>query len=139
MARTPTIKITGLDELMKQVDGLADEIMTDMDEAADSATRVVHYLISGETPEDTGELAETIKRYNARRWKQTKYRTSGAVTLSGYVAHVELGHKIKRDGKTIATVPQTPFMRPAADRSKRDVRKIIKDAMNETLKKYGGE
>lgn len=132
------VKVEGLDVLVKQITDLPDKAMPILDEATDSATRVVHYLINAETPEDTGELATTIKKYKARRGKNNKYRTTGAVEVGGQGAHVELGHDIIRNGSTIGTVEQKPFMRPAADRSKKDVKNYIQDAMNDVLKKYGG-
>lgn len=152
MAKAINFKIDGLEELIKQLPPLTNNAMNRLEDAANRGGNIILQKAISKAPigykkvngslEMSGKLMENLKWKPAKSNQQQKFKTSGYVWFSDdtkYGIYVELGHKLVRNGKTIKTVQEKPFLRPAADESRTKVRNIMTDALNDVIKNYGGE
>lgn len=59
--------------------------------------------------------------------------------VEDYAAAVELGHQVRnrKGGPYIGVSKARPFLRPAADKHRRKVMKMLTDAMNSALERWG--
>jgi len=142
MARKPTIKIEGLDELMKQVQGLGDKAMPYLQDGANRAGELILNRTRSRAPVLTGKLRDNLQLKPAKIDAKYRYKTMATVWFSDdtqYGIYVELGHRVMRGGKQVGKAGERPFLRPAADESKKEAIEIMRDAMNKALKEHGGE
>ena len=135
-----SIKIEGLDELMKAFAAIGDEAMVYLKEASDEAGAAVLAKAQAKVPERTGKLKSKLKLTKSKA-KKGSYKIFSKVGFSKGVMYgvpLELGHKLVIHGNTVGTVKEKPYLRSAADESKGEVVSIITGAMNKALDKMGG-
>lgn len=145
----------GLDELLRDLADYADNAMPDMLNASERAAVVVRDRAKAKAPVlheaktynkagqsivvPPGHLRDSLKVVKPRTRKGV-YVAISRVTFgkeAAYAVPVELGHKLKAHGKfTGHSVEERPFMRPAADESKKDVIDMMIDDLNKTIDKY---
>lgn len=145
----------GLDELLRDLADYADSAMPDMLNASERAAMVVrdrararapvaeHWIMqsTGEGPVliPPGTIRDSLKVVKPRTRKGV-YLAISRVTFgkeAAYAVPVELGHRVKSHGKyTGSSVEERPFMRPAADESKKDVIDMMITDLNKTIDKY---
>jgi HK97 gp10 family phage protein len=132
-------EIEGLDKLIKDCARLGDDAMPYLKEAADNGGEYVLAKTKEKVPVRTGELKRKLK-LSKMSVKKGKYKIYSSVTFGKGVAYgvpLELGHKLVIKGKTVGTVKEKPYLRPAADESKEKVIDVITKAMNKALEDWG--
>jgi len=144
MAKKASVKIEGLDELVKAFANFGGEAMESIAPAINEAGELVLARTKELVPEKSGQLKRSLylKIYTPSK---TAYKLYNIVTwgddVRDYAMPLELGHNVKfgKDAPIVGRAPARPFMRPAADKSKREVVEIVTDAMNEAIDKIGGD
>lgn len=138
------LKITGLNELLKELQGLERKIF---DKAMNKTVRAGAKVIQkaarenapvrsnewegANYPNPPGTLKKGIAIAKASRQPPTIVRYQVGFAPKAWYGHlVERGHKLVRAGKTIGHVPAHPFLRPAFDNN---VQKVIEE-MKTTLR-----
>jgi len=133
--------IKGLDELIDAFMDLPIEAMDYLKIASDEAGAIVLVKAKQKVPVKTGNLKSKLKLTKAKRSDKRPYFIASRISTSkgaSYLVPLELGHKLVRNGKTIGTVKERPFLRPAADESKEEVAAIMTAALNKAIDKMGG-
>lgn len=138
------LNIKGLDELLKELEGLERKIFDKtMAKTVRAGAKVIQKAAKEKAPvrsnewegvsypNPPGTLKKGIAIAKASRQPPTIVRYQVGFSKKAWYGHlVERGHKLVRTGKTIGHVPAHPFLRPAFDDN---VGKVI-DAMKDTLR-----
>lgn len=134
-------EIEGLDELINDLLKFGDKVMPRLRDATQDANELLRKNVLNESMVFKHPTGKHIGRIGIRKAKVSKKKmlvTADVnikdVTGDNYLQHVELGHNLKRKGKWVGYVKPTPFMRPAADKSKQAVENILVAAMDKALK-----
>jgi len=139
------VEVEGLDRLIRDFDKLGDKAMPYLE----SAIRYSVGQIAADARAKINDLDDIHNGYlpgNLRRslvFDMGKYKVSNPYTATGtvmidgdkapYGTAVELGHGYRRGDKSRLTPPH-PFLRPAADKNKARVAKIMVNAMERALR-----
>lgn len=136
------VEIEGLEELMKAFAELGPNAILNLGRHTVDAAEIVAKRARANVNDKSGDLASAIKVYKPSSRNKKAYSVFSKVGFSKKGMHgvpLELGHRLYYFGhKTNREVEAKPFLRPAADESKDEVRDIIVGAMNEILKEWGG-
>lgn len=133
-------KISGLEELLKAFKDLPDDAIKNLEPAADQAGDLLLTRAKQKVPVESGKLKSSLcmKKPTTGRFMVSRVITWGD-DVREYAAPVELGHKLVLFGRsTDKRVKERPFLRPAADESKNEVFKIMKQAIAKTIDEMGG-
>lgn len=141
-----TSEIKGLDELIKAFTELPEEALVFVEQktlppAEAILNRAKAYVVKYNKYSDKGDLLKSLKVKKPSAKRKYKYYVYSQVYFDKGGAHgvpLELGHRIVKKGKTIGTVKEHPFLRPAADECKDDVVKAMTEAINTALDNMGG-
>lgn len=141
-----TSEIKGLDELIKAFNELPEEALVFVEQkslppAETIKNRAKAYVAKYNKYSDKGNLLKALKVNKPSTKRKYKYYVYSKVWFDKGGAHgvpLELGHRIVRKGKTIGTVKEHPFLRPAADESRGEVIEAMTEAINTALDKMGG-
>lgn len=145
------VEIEGLEELIKAFAELGPNAILKLGRYTVDAAELVATRARANINDKTGELSSAIKVYKPGGSSRSKitgkavdkkaYRVFSKVGFSKKGMHgvpLELGHRLWYFGKkTNRDVEEKPFLRPAADESKDEVRDIIAGAMNKILEEWG--
>lgn len=139
-----TVKIDGLDRLVSALDKMGDTIMPAMSDAAWQGAQAVLDRARANLASfhGNGDLSRSL-HVSRGKLKRGTYFVACYVTwnddVRDYAAPLELGHYIRltNRGPVVGRVPQHPFLRPAADKSKRDIANWMIDAINKEIEKLG--
>jgi len=139
MATLSSIKIIGLDKLVKALKDYGDAALPLLDEITSEAAGIVLAEAKKKVPVDSGNL------YGSLYLKPAKHKTGRYYSLSyvsfnkggAYGVPLELGHakRAAKGKRSDGTVKERPFLRSAAKSAKRQVMKKLIDGMNGTLDK----
>lgn len=127
------VKVTGVKELQKALDTMADEIYEAMREAAIESAQAVCNTAEANVARDSGELAVSIKTepyYESRAEGKAKFNvTADADDDKGRdrASFTEIG-------APAIGVPAQPFMRPALKKNRSTVRRIFMEKIKAVLK-----
>ena len=113
-----------------------------LSEPSTRAAKLVCARAASKIHDVTGNLGIKLTVRKPGRQKNHKaYQIFAKVTFgkgAAYGVPLELGHRLIFFGKkTLKTVKERPFLRPAADESKEEVIGIMSDAMNKILGEWG--
>lgn len=149
-----SIEIEGLDELCEAFSKLGEQAIFKLAEPSSRGAHIicnrakarVNYDESSEEKHIQDELKVVEpgenNKYTAFGQNTTKkaYTIFATITTGKayHASRVELGHKLVRNGKTIGTVKEHPFLRPAADESKNEVDGLMINAMTDALNEMEG-
>lgn len=135
------VSIEGQRQIVRRLNVLSDEVAkTHLEASTLEGAEVIRKAIEDKAPKQTGYLKEHIEKEidpkNSRRNKVTV--KIGPHKDAFYAYFVEFGHALvkgskKATKKVIGNVPAHPFMRPAFDESKRNVRQTILLALKRRL------
>ena len=134
-------KVEGLNELIKAFAALGDEAISEIIPVSIAGAEIVQRRAKSNV-NSTGKLDKAIKVSKPTKSSIRKYTIYSRVRIAksgAYGIPLELGHKLVRNGNTVGTVRERPFLRPAADESKGEVLGLITGAMNITIQKMGGK
>ena len=135
------IKLEGLDDLIKEFSKLGEDANEALRPAAIEGAELVLGRVRGKIRDRSGTLNKSLKIVKPGLKKARSGLVFAQVTYGKdayYAKFVELGHRLTYFGKkTLQTVPEKPFMRPAADESKDEVRSIMANGMNRILDEWG--
>jgi hypothetical protein len=137
------IQVEGLDALIRAFAQLPEEAIDYLQPAIVKDTQIIlnRARIELEPHNKTGALSRSLKINKPKRAKKYKYQIFASVYFAQSGRHgvpLELGHKFSGFLKDkVGRVPEKPFLRPAADKSKADVIRDISDAMNKALDQWG--
>lgn len=142
--QTTGFKIEGLEELIKSFASLGEDAIYKLSEPSVRAANVVLEKARSKTHDISGDLDLNLKVTKPGKQKNKKaYRIFAKVGFGKgamYGVPLELGHRLVYFGKkTLKTVKERPFLRPAADESKDEVAQIMTDAMNKILNEWGDD
>ena len=136
------VQIDGLDELCEAFAKLGEDAILKLSEPSDKGAQIVCDRAKSKINDVTGDLRDSLTVKKAGRQANKKaYRIFAQVTFGKGGMHgvpLELGHKLKVKGKTIGTVKEKPFLRPAADETKEQIANLMADTMNKVLEEMGG-
>ena len=140
--KTTGFKIEGLEELIESFSQLGEDAIFQLSEPSIRAAKLVCARATSKIHDDTGNLGLSLTVKNPGKQKNKKaYKIFASVTFgkgAAYGVPLELGHRLVFHGKkTLSTVKEHPFLRPAADESKEEVANIMADAMNKILQDWG--
>jgi HK97 gp10 family phage protein len=137
-----SFKIEGLEELIESFVKLGEDAISELSEPSVKAAEVVLNRARQKIHDVTGDLRSALKVTKPGKQENKKaFRTFAKVGFGRGAQHgvpLELGHRLVFFGKkTLHTVKERPFLRPAADESKDEVVQIMVDAMNTILDNWG--
>jgi len=141
------VEIEGLEELVEAFNKLGEDAVFKLGPASIEGANIIAEKAKTKVNNipDNKDLRNNIKVRKPGRKPKKKYQVFANVYLKGgrnggqYGVPLELGHKLVYMGyKTNTHVAERPFLRPAADESKDEVRDIIAKAMNEIIDEMGG-
>jgi HK97 gp10 family phage protein len=120
MADNVTAKITGLDEVKRNLEKIGQDLSSKvLRHSLQAGVNVLGVAVQERTPKNTGLLAASVGTVVSLSAKE-----GGGVAVvgfgdQGHVARlVEFGHRmVTHAGKTVGQVPMHPFIRPAFDAS----------------------
>ena len=141
--KSKATKIEGFDELIKALAVFGDEAMPILQKHSGVAADVVLQRAKALVPFETGALRDSL-HVKSKDPKRGVYRVNSWITwgddVRAYAAPLELGHKVKfgKDAPVIGYAKPRPYLRPAADKSKKEVVAVMMDGVNEALEKMGG-
>ena len=146
MTKAKWIEVEGLNKLIKDFDKLGDKAMPYLE----SAIRYSAGQIAVDAKAKINDLDDVHNGYppgNLRRslaYNMSKYKTGNPYTATGtvvvdgdkapYGTAVELGHGYRKGERFERITPPHPFLRPAADKNKARVAKIMVNAMERALR-----
>lgn len=137
-----SIKIEGLDELVKAFAELGEDAVQELREPTIKAAEIVKERAKTHIHNRSGDLAKSLKVSKPSKRSKNKYAVISQVQIGKGGRHgipLELGHRLVYFGhKTYTHIPEKPFLRPAADESKEEVIGIITESMNTTIDRMGG-
>lgn len=123
------VSVEGQRQIVRRLNVITDEVArTHLEAATLEGAEVIRKAIEDKAPKESGFLKSHILKEvdfkNTRRNKATI--NIGPHKDAFYALFVEFGHALVRGTrKVIGNVPPHPFMRPAFDESKRNVRQTI--------------
>lgn len=146
MTKAKWVEVEGLDKLIRDFDKLGERAMPYLE----SAIRYSVGQIAADARANINDLNDVHNGYppgNLRRslvYDMSKYKTGNPYTATGTVAidgekapygtAVELGHGYRKGERNSRKTPPHPFLRPAADKNKARVAKIMVNAMERALR-----
>ncbi len=136
-------KIVGLDELVKALDEFGGFAMPVLQKRSTQAADVVLQRARQKVPQKSRALHNSLL-VKEKPLERGKYRVLAYVTwgddVREYAAPLELGHNVRfgKDAPVVGYAQPRPFLRPAADESKKDIKRAVIDAVNEALVEIGG-
>ena len=133
-------EVEGLDELIKEFAKLGADAVKQLKEPCNQGAEMVLGRARSKIKDKTGELSRALKTIPVKKNKNPNVIFARVSFGKGGMHGVplELGHRLWFMGhKTNTDVAEKPFLRPAADESKDDVRGIITDGMNRILDEWG--
>lgn len=140
MALKMRVRVTGADELTRRLNILGEQAKEVIEPAAKAGAEVIQMAASEKAPRgETGLLSELIT-YGTREKRPLKVTVDiGTAKEVFYGRFVELGHPLvrgskKADKKVIGNVPPHPFLRPALDENKQEVKKVVAEEIRRRLK-----
>lgn len=135
--------LEGMDELIKAFSELGEDAFEALRPHATSAAELVSTRARARIHNRTGNLSRSLKISKPTRKNVKKGMVFASIKISkegAYGVPLELGHRLFYFGrKTNRDVAPRPFLRPAADESHDEVRKIMADAMNKILDEWGDD
>lgn len=141
------VEIEGLEELVEAFNNLPEDAVFKLGPATIEGASIISEKAKTKVNNipDNKDLRNNIKVRKPSKKPKKKYQIFANVYLKGgknggqYGVPLELGHKLVYMGhKTNTNVTAKPFLRPAADESKDEVRNILAKAMNEIIDDMGG-
>lgn len=146
MASGTTVKIDGLDELLADIEKMSNTVMPAMQAASEKGAQAVLFRARANL--------EFFNIFGSGQLSRSMKVTGGVITPNGsfvihyvtwgndvrdYAMPLELGHFLRhtKKGPIIGKVAPHPFLRPAADESKRNIRKWMVEAINKEIEKLG--
>ena len=148
------VQIKGLRKIQKAFERIGREALSEFETASIEIGQVVltsaRALAPGPTGRKSGKWAHApgnlkekirLKKPTERDKNKAKvYTNVGFGTGAAYGVPVELGHKIKTDGKVVGYVEPKPggigFLRPAADRNKNMAHQRFEKALEKSLDEW---
>ena len=122
--RKVKIKIDGLDELMKELAKKVDGAQEILDNATDEASKLVMSKAKSLAPVDSGNLRQSLDTHEEKQKSKNKSVHQVATDDAFYGIFQEYGTK---------NHPAKPFMRPALQKSKSKIKKIIQEHIKKAL------
>ena len=122
--RKVRIKIDGLDELMKELAKKVDGAQEILDNATDEASKLVMSKAKSLAPVDSGNLRQSLDTHEEKQKSKNKSVHQVATDDAFYGIFQEYGTK---------NHPAKPFMRPALQKSKSKIKKIIQEHIKKAL------
>ena len=153
MSQQYGVEIEGLDEFIADLLSLGEVGIRKLRPATIDAANVVATTARLKAPVGVRTI-KTAAKHDSKKlrdgivvkigsYKRGSYKISSRVELAPGASHgipVELGHRLYMFGrKTLRHIEGRPFLRPAADESKRAVATIMTDAINEAIEELGGK
>ena len=142
MSKSRTTRIDGLDKLTKDLEKFAKEAVPPLGRVAHHGAESIRIRAKAKVNNVSGDLARSL-RVKDSKLSSNKLYVGSYVTwgddVRDYAAPLELGHNVKnvKDGPVIGHVKARPFLRPAADESKRNIKKWMIEAINKQIEKLG--
>jgi hypothetical protein len=135
-----SVKIEGLDELIRDLAGFGDRAMPYIIKASNEAGDIVLQRAKARVPSKSGDLRDNLQLQQANnKYKNVAFSKVIIPSNVAYGVPLELGHKIRnrKNGPVYGQVKERPFLRPAADESKAKVREIVKESMYKAMEELG--
>ena len=140
------VRIEGLDELIKATREIADQAMPGLDLKSREAAERVLLRAQKLAPVKTGLLRASlkVKKMNMSKHEHAVGYKVTFGTGTAYGVPVELGHRLVFKGRhakkaSKQRVKPRPFLRPAADQLKDEVKRMLAKQMDLELKKWGSD
>jgi len=133
-------EVVGLNELVKAFAELGGEAVELIVPVSVAGAKIVQGRARANV-NSKGALDKAIKVSKPTKSSRSKHKVYSKVQIGkkgAYGIPLELGHKLVRNGRTVGTVREKPFLRPAADESKDEVLSLITGAMNKAIDGMGG-
>lgn len=134
-------KLEGMDDLIKAFAELGEDAFEELAPKATEAANIVLARARARIRNRTGNLSKSLKVTKPSRKKVKEGRIFALVRIGkggSYGVPLELGHRLWMFGrKTLRDVEEKPFLRPAADESRDEVRRLIAEGMNKILDEWG--
>ena len=133
-------EVEGLDELIKDFAKLGADAVKQLKEPCNRGADMVLSKARSKINDRTGELSRALKTIPVKKSKNPNLIFARVSFGKGGMHGVplELGHRLWFMGhKTNTDVAEKPFLRPAADESKDEVRSIMANGMNRILDEWG--
>jgi len=127
------VSVEGQRQIVRRLNVLTDEVArTHLEAATLEGAEVIRKAIEKKAPKESGFLkSHILKEVDSKNTRRNKATINiGPHKDAFYALFVEFGHALvrgtrKATRKVIGNVPPHPFMRPAFDESKRNVRQTI--------------
>lgn len=119
-------------EIVKKLDAQGDKGLSLMKRATAAGAELVREEIRKRAPKDTGELAN--EGFVVKAGSKRKGGANAVVTISDrrfeYAFYLEFGALYRSRG---GTLPAYPFIRPAFDKKRRAVTKLVRQSIRDEL------
>ncbi len=132
------VKVVGADEIARRLNVMGEKAKEIVEPAAMAGAEVIRKAASDNAPRRTGFLAEHIvaEVKDVQPLKATI--AVGPHKDAFYGLFVEFGHALVRGGKkatrrVLGNVPARPFLRPALDETKEQVKAIVTQEVRRRL------
>jgi len=136
-----TIKIEGLEELIRATARIGQQAMPIIKIESDKAGKVILEAAKQNVSVKSGALQKNLKQ-SKRKIKAGKLSTFNYVGFDkkhAYGVPLELGHRLIIKGTPAGAVTERPFLRPAADANKTMTTDAITAGMDKALNELGGK
>lgn len=132
MAVKMRVRITGADELARKLNILGEEAKKIVEPAGKAGADVIVRAAKEKVPVKSGDLKDSIltKPKEITPLKAT-FEVGSDIFYAPFVEH---GHPLVRNKKTVGSVQPHPFLRPAVDETKDEVKKVFADEVRRRLK-----
>lgn len=132
MAVKMRVRITGADELARKLNILGEEAKKIVEPAGKDGADVIARAAKEKAPEKSGDLKNSIstKPKEIVPLKAT-FEIGSDIFYAPFVEH---GHPLVRNKKTVGSVRPHPFLRPALDENKEEIKKVFADEVRRRLK-----
>jgi HK97 gp10 family phage protein len=140
-ASKANFEIIGLKELIKAFEEFGDIAIPEVRKKVDEAGELLLAKAREKVHVRYGKLKSSL---HLKKPTSSKYVIENILTwgddVRDYGAPLELGHNVKfgKNAPVVGYSRPRPFLRPAADESKRQVFKIITEGFDNAFKKFGG-
>jgi hypothetical protein len=142
MSKARITRIDGLDDLVRDLERFTTKVMPELAKTSHASAEAMLTNARLRIRNKSGDLYRSLRTKDSAL-KQGRFFVSSFVTwgddVREYAAPLELGHKIRnvKDGPVLGHVEQRPFLRPAADSQKRNIRKWMIETLNREIEKLG--
>lgn len=132
MAVKMRVRITGADKLVRKLNILGEEAKKIVEPAGKDGADVIARAAKEKAPVKSGNLKNSIstKPKEIAPLKAT-FEVGSDIFYAPFVEH---GHPLVRNKKTVGSVRPYPFLRPAVDETKDEVKKVFADEVRRRLK-----